>query len=142
MDTNWHKSPVVLTDNTEAIYMKRTIDDIKAQYKIVQGRLGTLEKKSGKFDKALTKNDRDIERLISVSCEQNDTIREQLKLYETTALQVKAMTSIMEQLQYEQDKLSDYISRLKTKIIVCTAGTFLGGLAIGIVGTVICMLNK
>ena len=142
MDTNLHKSPMVLTDNTETIYMKRTLDDTKAQLKIAQARLGTLEKKSGKFNKALTENERDIERLISVSYEQNDTMREQLKLYETTALQVKAMTSIMEQLQCEQDKLSDYISYLKNKLIVCIAGTFLSGIVIGIVGAVICMLNK
>ena len=142
MGTNLNKSSMALTSNTETVWMKRTLDDTKAQFKIVQGRLGTLEKKSGKFDKALTQNEKDIERLISVAYEQNDTMREQIELYKTTASQVSAMVTIMEQLQYEQDKLSDYISRFKTKVIVCTVGTFLGGLAIGIVGAVICMLNK
>ena len=115
--TNWSKSPVVLTDNTEIIYMKRTLDDTKAQLKIAQARLGTLEKKSGKFNKAIDDNKADIEKLIA-------TIEEQTEIIETLKDANQASAALIKDLDKYQTLLAIKFDQFKRRTIVIASFGF------------------
>ena len=115
--TNWSKPPMVLTDNPEIIYMKRTLDDTKAQLKIAQARLGTLEKKSGKFNKAIDDNKADIEKLIA-------TIEEQTEIIETLKDANQASAALIKDLDKYQTLLAIKFDQFKRRTIVIASFGF------------------